>query len=74
MLRVSLTGKNGQKETFVPYSTLTAKLDRLVEIANLKRQTKDSESVGESSVIKIYPFVKTPVGIKKLLTDRFKQK
>jgi hypothetical protein len=69
-----LTTEISSVDMNVPYGELTAKLDTLTNIAKLKRQTEEPETLGDTSLIKVYPFAKPRIGVKKLLLDRFEKK
>ncbi len=66
-------------DTGVLHGELTRKLNILADISKLERQiedrkSEDPETLGDESAIKTYEFVKTRVGLKKLVLDRFRKK
>jgi len=64
-------------DTRVLHDELTRKLEMLARADKLDKQneegkTEDSDTLGETSAVRTYKFVKKRVGLKKLVLDRFK--
>ncbi len=59
-------------DTFVPHGELTRKLDMLGTISDLKREAETSETIGATSGMETYPFVKTRVSWSQRLLGWFR--
>jgi hypothetical protein len=60
-------------DTFVPHGELTRKLDLLETMTQLQREAEISETIGATSGMKTYPFVKTHVSWSQRLLGWFRR-
>ena len=70
--------KFGIDDTFVPYDELTNTLRTREQIIRLRREAEQREAEEQepfeaTTGIKVYPFVKTPVGWKQRVLNKLKK-
>jgi len=66
-------------DSAVFHSEVTTKLDLLVKVDKFNRQvraskTEEPEAHGDTSAIRVYSFVQKRLGLKKLVSDWFRNK